>query len=97
MAELTQFVNQVFPTELLKKILERLDIKSLCSAKQTCKHWKNIIDTFELLENASSKYLELKWFTIYKSYWQKLVLQLKSSDSAIPWIIILMQVLYKIA
>ena len=57
MAEQTQFLNQVFPPEILKKILERLDIKSLCSAKQTCKHWKNIINTFKLMENASSKYM----------------------------------------
>ena len=77
MAKQTLFVNQAFPTEILKKILERLDIKSLCSAKQTCKHWKNIIDTFKLLENASSKYLELKWFTIFKSYLQKLVKEIK--------------------
>ena len=30
-------VHQALPTEMLKKILENLDIKSLCSAQQTCK------------------------------------------------------------
>ena len=67
MVKQTQFINQVFPTEILKKILERLDIKSLCSAKQTCKHWKNIIDTFKFLENASSKYLVYRMFHFYFS------------------------------
>ena len=67
MAKQTLFVNQAFPTEILKKILERLDIKSLCSAKQTCKHWKNIIDTFKFLENASSKYLVYRMFHFYFS------------------------------
>ena len=50
-------INQVLPTEIVKKILQRLDIKSLCCAKQTCKYWKSIINAFELMENASSKYV----------------------------------------
>ena len=48
-------INDVLPTEILKKILERLDIKSLCLARQTCKRWKTIVDRFELVEEASSK------------------------------------------
>ena len=48
-------INGVLPTELLKKILENLDYYSLASAKQTCKQWTNIIDTFELIEQASGK------------------------------------------
>ena len=50
-------VNQALPTEMLKKILENLDIKSLCYAKQTCKRWKEIIEKFELSKQASSKFL----------------------------------------
>ena len=50
-------VNEVLPTELLKKILENLGIRSLCFAKQTCKHWNEIVDEFELVEKAISEYL----------------------------------------
>ena len=48
-------INDDLPTEILKKILEKLDIKSLCLARQTCKRWKAIVDGFELVEEASSK------------------------------------------
>ena len=52
--EITE-INQVLPTEILRNILQRLDIKNLCSARQTCKRWKEIIDGFELVEEACSK------------------------------------------
>ena len=48
-------INQVLPTEILKEILEKLDFKSLVLAKQTCKHWKVIINEFKLVHQASSK------------------------------------------
>ena len=51
-------VNQALPTEILKKIMENLDIKSLCFAKQTCKRWKDIINGFQLVEKALSKFFE---------------------------------------
>ena len=50
-------INKVLPTETLKKILEYLDYKSLCYAKQTFKHWKDIIDEFKLVKHALSKFL----------------------------------------
>ena len=50
-------INQVLPTEILRKILQRLDIPSLCSARQTCKRWKDVIDGFELVEEACSKFM----------------------------------------
>ena len=50
-------INQVLPTEMLKKILEKLNIESLCLAKQTCMHWRNIIHEFDLVKKASSKFL----------------------------------------
>ena len=53
--EITE-INQVLPTEILRKILQRLNIPSLCVARQTCKRWKEIIDGFELVEEACSKY-----------------------------------------
>ena len=48
-------INSVLPTELLKKILENLDYKSLGSARQSCKLWKEIIDAFELRKKALGK------------------------------------------
>ena len=45
-------INEVLPTELLRIILENLGFKSLVSARQSCKHWKKIIDTFELQKKA---------------------------------------------
>ena len=48
-------INYVLPSEILKKIFELLDIKSLCSARQTCKCWNEIIVVFELVEEAASK------------------------------------------
>ena len=50
-------IHQTLPTEMLKKILEKLDIKSLSFAKQTCMRWRDIIHEFELVEKASSKFL----------------------------------------
>ena len=48
-------INQVLPNEMFKKIFNFLDLKSLCSARQTCKRWKEIIYGFELVEEAASK------------------------------------------
>ena len=55
--ELLPSINQFLPTEMLKKILENLDYKSLHFAKQTCKLWKDIIVEFELVKKASGKFL----------------------------------------
>ena len=55
-------INHVLPPEILKKILEKLDIKSLCSARQTCKCWNEIIVAFELVEEAASK---IKPYNLY--------------------------------
>ena len=46
-----------FPSlnEMLKKILGYLDYKSTWNASQTCKQWKEIIDEFRFVEEASSK------------------------------------------
>ena len=51
-------INQVLPTEMLKKILENLDYKSLLSAKKTCRLWKDIIVEFAFEKQASGKFLE---------------------------------------
>ena len=47
-------INEVFPAEILEKILEWLDIMSLVNARLTCKHWKLIIDN--IMEKALSKF-----------------------------------------
>ena len=52
-------INEVFPAEMLEKIFEWLDIKSLVNARLTCKHWKLIIDNCDILEKALSKILQL--------------------------------------
>ena len=49
-------INEVFPAEILEKILEWLDIKSLLNGRLTCKHWKLIIDNCDIMEEASSKF-----------------------------------------
>ena len=48
-------INNVLPPEILKKILEWLDIKSLLNARLTCRRWKLIIDNCDIMEKALSK------------------------------------------
>ena len=49
-------INEVFPAEILEKILKWLDIMSLVNARLTCKHWKLIIDNCDIMEKALSKF-----------------------------------------
>ena len=51
-------INEVFPAEILKKILEWLDIKNLVIARLTCKRWKLIIDNCDIMEKVLSKILK---------------------------------------
>ena len=51
-------INVILPKELLKNILKNLDYKSLCSAKQSCNLWKEIIVAFKLTEKATRKFLD---------------------------------------
>ena len=48
-------INNVLPPEILKKILEWLDIKNLVIARLTCKRWKLIIDNCDIMEKVLSK------------------------------------------
>ena len=52
-------INKVFPMEILKKILEQLDLKSICVARQSCKYWLGLIDGFELVEKISGKKVDV--------------------------------------
>ena len=56
----------ILPTEILKEILQKLDYKSLSFARQTCKHWEEIVAGFKLMEKATSKFIETFVF-IYDS------------------------------
>jgi len=49
--EFLSMINKVLPPEMLKKVLEMLDIKSLCYARQTCQHWKLIIDNCNIMKD----------------------------------------------
>ena len=54
-------INRVLPTEMLKKILENLDYKSLCNAKHAFKRLKDIIDEFKFVEQSLGKILEFHY------------------------------------
>ena len=43
------------------EIFKKLDVKSLGSARQTCKFWTKIIDERKIMEKALGKFLELKF------------------------------------
>ena len=58
-------MNKVLPTEILRKILENLDYKSLCFAKKTCKLWKEIVVEFGFEKKASGKYIESTLEALY--------------------------------
>ena len=57
MTEMDTSTTKVLPTEMLKAVLEKLGYKSLSSARQICKRWKEIIDGFKLVEKAFGKHL----------------------------------------
>ena len=50
-------MNKVLPIEILKKILEKLDFRSVCLARQTCKYWNEIICKLKVAEKVSSKFV----------------------------------------
>ena len=56
MTEMDTSTTKDLPTEMLKAILEKLDYKSLASARQICKRWKEIIDGFKLVEKNFGKH-----------------------------------------
>ena len=56
--EVLSMINKVLPPEMLKKVLELLDIHSLCYARQTCQHWKLIIDSCNIMKDVLGKILK---------------------------------------
>ena len=50
-------VEEIFPPEMVEKILKLLNFKEICRAKVICRRWKEIIDNGNLMQNASGNIL----------------------------------------
>ena len=50
-------IHEVLPREIMVFILKKLGYTSIKVAKGTCKLWKKIIEDFNLVKNASCKFL----------------------------------------
>ena len=48
-------IHEICPQEIIVMIFKKLGYKSLDHARDSCKHWRKVIDDFNLLEPASSK------------------------------------------
>ena len=52
-------IHEILPQEILVMIFKKLGYKSLDHARDTCKHWRQVVDDFKLLEKASGKYINV--------------------------------------
>ena len=50
-------IHNIFPPEMVEKILKFLNYKDVIEAKLTCRRWKDIIENGNLVIKASSKTL----------------------------------------
>ena len=50
-------IHEVLPNEIFIMILKKLSYSSINISRETCKHWKDIIDRFELVEAVMRKYI----------------------------------------
>ena len=48
-------IHKALPSEIFVMILKRLCYKSINLARGTCTHWKNVIDSFNLVEEIWGK------------------------------------------
>ena len=48
-------IHEILPQEIIVMIFKKLGYKSLDHARDTCKHWRKVVDDFKLLEKASGK------------------------------------------
>ena len=48
-------IHEILPQEIIVMIFKKLGYKSLDHARDTCKHWRQVVDGFKLLEKASGK------------------------------------------
>ena len=53
-------IHKVLPQEIFVMILKKLSYSSIKVSRETCKHWKVIIDRFELVKAAMRKYISNK-------------------------------------
>ena len=51
-------VEEIFPPEMVEKILKLLNFKDICQAKLVCKRWKDIIVKGNLVKKVAGKMLE---------------------------------------
>ena len=51
-------INEALPPEIFEKIFEKMDIKSICSARKICNFWKQIIDNHNIMKKALGKILK---------------------------------------
>ena len=49
-------IHKVLPNEIFVMILKKLCYKSINLARSTCSHWRNVIDSFNLVEEIWGKY-----------------------------------------
>ena len=49
-------IHEVLPNEIFIMILKKLSYSSINISRETCKHWKGIIDRFELVKAVMFKY-----------------------------------------
>ena len=49
-------IHKVLPKEIFVMILKKLCYKSINLARNTCSHWRNVIDSFNLVEEIWGKY-----------------------------------------
>ena len=43
-------INEIFPDEIFEVIFKNLDHEELQIVRQTCKRWKSIVDSCEIIE-----------------------------------------------
>ena len=60
-------IHEVLPKEIFVKILKKICYKSINLARGTCTHWKNVIDSFNLVEETWGKNFQ-DFFSLEMSY-----------------------------
>ena len=53
-------IHEILPQEILVMIFKKLGYKSLNFARDSCKHWRKVIDDFNLLEPASGEQTQVE-------------------------------------
>ena len=56
-------IHEILPQEIFVMILKKLRHKSISVAMGTCRHWKKVIEDFDLVKIASRKFIS--FFVIF--------------------------------